>query len=161
MFFVASLMSITIYQLYFSDNLSSFQYGRIIELREFFSEDADISSITSRRADIAKYSIDKIVNDNFLGSGLRTFHNISEFRNLGVHNTYLLILGEAGFIPFLFYIYFTARLFIKNYKIKDDRRFKLFSILFSILIFSFTTHSIFFDKIILSVYTYYLTNMEI
>jgi len=154
-------MSFTIYQLYFSENLSSFQYGRIIELRDLFSEDSDIGSVTSNRANIAQYGIKKIVNDNFLGSGLRSFHNISEFRNLGIHNIFLLILGESGLIPFLFYIYFITRLLIKNYRLKDDRRFKLFSIIFSILIFSLTSHSIFFDKIIIAVFTYYLTNLEI
>ena len=161
MFFVVSFMSFTIYQLYFSENLSSFQYGRIIELRDLFNEGSDIDSATSSRANIAQYGIKKIVNDNFLGSGLRYFHNISEFRNLGIHNTFLLILGESGLIPFLFYIYFITRLLIKNYRLKDDRRFKLFSIIFSILIFSLTSHSIFFDKIIIAVFTYYLTNLEI
>ena len=59
------------------------------------------------------------------GSGLGSFHSLEGGSRgdlqvwLGVHNTFLMIIGEAGLIPFAIFMTFLTRLFIIGAQAKD------------------------------------------
>jgi O-antigen ligase len=59
------------------------------------------------------------------GSGLGSFHSLEGGSRgdinlwLGVHNTFLMIIGEAGLVPFAIFMTFLARLFIIGAQAKD------------------------------------------
>ena len=56
------------------------------------------------------------------GSGFGSFHRIAEI-GLGVHNTYLMIIGESGIFPFFLLIIFLTLLFVRIIKIKSKLKF--------------------------------------
>ena len=55
----------------------------------------------------------------FLGNGFNSFKSGDLVdKEVGVHNTFLLILGESGFFPFLMFLVFFSYLFIYAYRKK-------------------------------------------
>lgn len=83
-------------------------YDRVMQLSKLAHGDTS-SDVTSSRIDLAKAAIG-IISDNILmGEGLYYFTLLPAQvthlgYDLGVHNTYLLILGDSGFFPFLLFL---------------------------------------------------------
>nr|WP_246504977.1 O-antigen ligase family protein [Microvirga antarctica] len=81
------------------------------------------------------------------GSGLGSFHSLEGGSRgsvevwLGVHNTFLMIIGEAGLIPFVIFMTFLARLFIIGVQAKDRLVAVGFGVVFMVDMFS--SHSSF------------------
>lgn len=56
---------------------------------------------------------DQIFEAPLIGSGYGTFSG--KLNEMGVHNTYLMILGEAGILPFLLFLCYIAYLFFESF----------------------------------------------
>ena len=56
---------------------------------------------------------DQIFESPLIGSGYGTFSG--KTRVMGVHNTYLMIIGEAGILPFLLFLIYIGYLFFKSF----------------------------------------------
>lgn len=102
----------------------------------------------TRQDQWAKY-YDHIFDSPFLGNGYNSFKTgklVNEEQ--GVHNSFLMLIGEAGFIPFILCFGFFVSLFIKSFKIikKDILPFLLTSI---ILIQFLVSHNFFDSGIII------------
>ncbi|WP_047546298.1 O-antigen ligase family protein [Psychroserpens sp. Hel_I_66] len=61
------------------------------------------------RVDTWAGHFDEILHSPFIGNGYGSFSGGTG--NLGVHNSYLMIIGEAGIIPFLIFLAYMAYLF--------------------------------------------------
>jgi O-antigen ligase len=77
---------------------------------------------TSGRTLVWELGLTRILASLPWGNGLGSFHFLEGgYRNtlqewLGIHNTYLMVLGESGLIPFLLFGTFLVRLWIGAYR---------------------------------------------
>lgn len=80
---------------------------------------------TSERDVLWGYALDIIPNRLLMGHGIGSFHRFNSGpKRLGVHNTYLMILGESGILPFVLFLAFLMILVLKyNVKISEYRFF--------------------------------------
>ncbi len=87
--------------------------------------------------------LDEIAENPFLGGGYGKFQK-GGVKNVGVHNTYLLIMGEAGILALLFFLIYCIYLFkISLYVFKLNPSVLLMTI--TVLAYLMTLHN-FFDK---------------
>jgi O-antigen ligase len=94
---------------FFSDLLPS-QQRRIEQIGLILTGRADKSD-TSNRADLASLGLEKISDRPILGSGLGSFMHFLDAGNktgddVGIHNIYLCVWGEGGFLPFILFMVF-------------------------------------------------------
>lgn len=95
-------------------------YDRIMQLSKLAHGDTS-SDVTSSRFDLAKVAI-SIIGDNILiGKGLYYFTllpaDLTGFgERAGVHNTYLLILGDSGFLPLILFVLMLVNCIKASYK---------------------------------------------
>ena len=82
-----------------------------------------------------------LVKSPILGNGYGSFKGYG-INRVGVHNTYLLILGEAGIIPFLMFITFALYLLKTGWRhFKDDETLLYMSI--TLILYLMTLHDFF------------------
>ncbi|MCF1421969.1 O-antigen ligase family protein [Mangrovimonas futianensis] len=94
--------------------------ARFQALQSVFSDDVDTQTITkeSREETWALYKT-PILNHLLFGNGYKATHgheNDSVGVITGVHNTYLMVLGDSGFIPFVILIFIYIRQLVKSAK---------------------------------------------
>lgn len=91
--------------LFFIDELVGLNNPRFNQLKSLVNnENVSNQEITSdSRADTWALFYDQIYESPLIGNGYGTFSGKGNL-NLGVHNTYLRILGEAGIIPFIIFL---------------------------------------------------------
>lgn len=99
---------------------------------------------------------DRILDSPVFGNGYLSFSGKtygsgdSAYSIVGVHNTYLMILGEAGFFVFIFFVWIYGILLIRGYRLfRDDPM--IFLVTFSILMFMLTSHNYFDNYLMLFV----------
>lgn len=97
-----------------TDVLEERQIERFRTLTELSSPDTvDDPSFISRRA-LLRLGLDQALQSPLAGSGLGSFHGLegawfnADGDLMGVHNQYLLLLGEAGFLPLVLFLSFLA-----------------------------------------------------
>lgn len=90
---------------------------------------------------------DKIIQSPIIGNGYRTFAGETG-RMVGVHNTYLRIIGEAGIIPLLLFLLYFLYLFYWSFILFKTKPFLLMQTI-ALSLFLLSNHN-FFDF-------YYLT----
>lgn len=62
---------------------------------------------TSERDGLFEHGIDKITESPFIGNGLGSFQRFNSGpKQIGVHNTFLMLWGETGFFPFFLFLFF-------------------------------------------------------
>ncbi|MDF0708336.1 O-antigen ligase family protein [Flagellimonas okinawensis] len=94
---------------------------RIEQLKALTSsnEEVSVSEINedSRTDTWSKYFND--IGDNpFFGSGFTTFTKKSYLsEKVGIHNTFLLVWGEAGFLPFIIIVVFYIKMLISSFRL--------------------------------------------
>lgn len=107
------------------------QRMRIADILSIFGGEIS-DQTTTGRTDLWAVGIQRIMEQLPWGSGIGTFHSLEGTRRsimypddssraiygawLGVHNAYLMVLGESGLFPFLLLIGFFLCLFIKASK---------------------------------------------
>lgn len=83
----------------------------------FSSEEVKTETLNDdSRADTWALFTDAIANKPFLGNGYRNLQGRGLGLDVGVHNLYLLVLGEAGIIAFAFLMWIILFLLIKSIK---------------------------------------------
>lgn len=109
---------------------------------------------------------DKILNKPIFGNGYRTFsgetfgseYSTYTIRN-GVHNTFLMIIGEAGFFVLLYFLWIYGALLINGIRV-----FKVDSLVFfasfSLIMYMLTSHNYFDNYLVLfvSLWLYFQMN---
>lgn len=104
------------------------QRERIADLLSIFGGEIS-SKTTTGRTDLWAIGIERILEQLPWGGGIGEFHALEGTRRtvmypddssrimygnwLGVHNAYLMVLGEAGLLPFLLLMIWIVRLFVK------------------------------------------------
>lgn len=113
---------------WFRDNpffeLDLTQTRRIDSLIFVFKAQAEFSSALTSRDLVWQFGIEKIMQNPVLGSGLGSFHHLEGVLEengvwQGVHNTYLMVWGEAGVLVFALFVITTlivARDLILHYR---------------------------------------------
>ncbi|NCD70551.1 O-antigen ligase family protein [Mucilaginibacter agri] len=125
-------------------NLNGLRFSQFQDVLDSKSKIADLNQ-DSRTDTWAKY-YDKILDSPISGNGFGALRGIDQGE--GVHNSYLLILGEAGIVPFMvFTIYFIFMIF-KSWKFLKTKIHLLFANI-AIAMFLLTSHNFFNNYIIL------------
>jgi hypothetical protein len=109
----------------------------------------------SRTETWAKY-YDRILEQPFFGNGYSSFSGKTfgeddrSYGIVGVHNTPLLIIGEAGIFVFLYFLWIYGGFIVSGiHYFKED--FLLLLVSFSLFIYMLTTHNFFNNYILLSI----------
>ncbi len=121
--------------------------------------DTQILSDDSRQDQWAKF-YNMIYESPIIGNGFGSFSSsTSDIFGQGVHNTFLLILGESGFLPFILIIIFFIIITVKCYNL---RKYDLSYLLLILMIFFqfLVNHNFFSSGIMIFVITYLLQNLN-
>ena len=109
----------TLFLVFAVSSLLNLNQARFSALESVFSNNIDTKTITegSRNETWALHT-NTILESPLLGNGYRSMQGLSTMngRAIGVHNTYLLAIGEAGIIPFLLLILIYITLLIRSLK---------------------------------------------
>jgi len=102
---------------------------------------------TSDRIVLANEGYRLISEHPIIGNGFGTFHRLKNI-GLGVHNGYLMVLGEAGIFPFLLLLYILLLSLFRSFNYLNPEYSGLFSSLLIIFYFQviLTTHGAFEDR---------------
>ena len=78
------------------------------------------SKTTSDRTVVFRHGLYLINKSPLVGHGVGTFHKFNTgILHIGVHNTFIMIFGESGILPFAFFMIFLGLLFYKGVMIRD------------------------------------------
>lgn len=110
------------------------------------------------RTDTWSLFYEYILDSPILGNGYRAFQG-NGIRKIGVHNTYLLIIGEAGIIPFIIFLIIVVRLSKKAWEyFKNDETLLYMSIVISLYLL--TLHDFFEFPFMLSLVLFWFGQSE-
>jgi len=130
---------------YFISKIDAEQSRRLNLFGEFLSGRID-EETTTHRSEIALMVLDKVKDENYMGTGLDSYHRIEGF-GLGTHNQYLIFLGEIGIFGLIIFLLYLRKLGLNLYKIKElDIRFLGLGIFCVLVITSTVAHTILFTK---------------
>lgn len=105
--------------------------------------DNQVLNDDSRQDQWSKF-FDPIIESPIIGNGFQTFSTSLTDKNMqGVHNSFLLIIGESGFLPFLLIIMVFFFLFKKSYDLRK-KNLTLLLLMFVLFIQFLVSHN-FFD----------------
>ncbi|MGC1633355.1 MAG: hypothetical protein WA749_14695, partial [Gelidibacter sp.] len=110
------------------------------------------------RSDTWSLYTDPILDNIFFGNGYQSMQGWAADTvgvKVGVHNTYLMILGESGIIPFLTIFFIFVNLFIRSISkhFKENPEYSFLS--FVLIMFLLTTHN-YFDNYALLIITLWI-----
>lgn len=97
------------------------QMAKVQNMWNILTLQTDKIDYTSRDT-YAKIALSKISENPFIGYGLGAFNSGFGIKNHGIHNTYLLILGNSGMIPFIFFILFLFFFLLKGLSLRAKYR---------------------------------------
>ena len=102
-----------------------------------------------------------IFDKPFFGHGFTMFQRKTNGMP-GVHNTYLMVLGEAGIVPFLLFIYVYTKLLVKSWDKFKEKPY-LFNITLILVIYMMTGHTYFqnFYMVLLSMFVFESLKLKI
>ena len=134
---------------------------RFNALKSIFSDDVDTTTITKETRDEtwANY-IDGIMTNPLFGQGYKKLHGKPKgfYSNddVGVHNSFLMIIGEAGIIPFIVVVVLYMSMLIRSFKIfREEPVYLIISLL--LLFYLMVSHN-YFDNFLLLFITVWLYN---
>lgn len=124
--------------------LNTVRFNALEGLTENKIDNSTISN--DSRSDTWSLYTDIILNNILFGNGYKSMQGSSPETvqiKVGVHNTYLMILGESGIVPFFIMIFIFANLFIKSVfiKFKENPEYSFF--IFVLILFLLTSHNYF------------------
>jgi O-antigen ligase len=102
--------------LFFIDEVVGLNNPRFEQLKSIVSNEGGVSSEEineDSRADTWARFYDKILDSPLIGNGYGSFSG-KEGHGLGVHNSYLMVLGEAGILPFLLFVAYIGYLIVMS-----------------------------------------------
>jgi len=95
----------------FIQTLNKHQLARILQVGQIMSGQID-ENTTTHRSTLWGEGLEIIKNFPITGHGFGSFSKLPEGR-LNVHNTYLMVLGEAGIFPFIALMIFVLMLYYR------------------------------------------------
>ena len=126
---------------------------RFSALEGLLDKKVDSETITEdSRTDTWSFYTDVIIDNVIFGNGYKSMQgeaNDNVGISVGVHNTYLMILGESGFIPFLIFIFIYIKLFLKSIRDHLESHKEYMFMLLTLIIFLFTSHNYFDNYFVL------------
>jgi O-antigen ligase len=102
--------------LFFIDEVVGLNNPRFEQLKSIANNDGSVSSEEineDSRADTWARFYDKILDSPLIGSGYGSFSG-KQGHVQGVHNSYLMVLGEAGILPFILFILYIGYLIVMS-----------------------------------------------
>ena len=129
-----------------ADNFDYWQAKKIMSILSLISDRELTDENSSERNYLFAYGIEKVQENPFLGSGLGYFQIFPKY-GLGVHNTYLLILGDSGVIPFLMFLFFLFYIVRQSFLIKTNVSFLIIGLMINFMLAIFASHNGFDDKL--------------
>ena len=114
--------------------------------------DEKVLTYDSRQDQWSKF-YNAIIDEPIIGNGFKTFSSSNDTGEQGVHNTFLLIFGESGFLPFLLFLALIIRLLHDTFRsIRYDLNpFFLMILLIGILL---VNHNFFDSGITIFIFTF-------
>ena len=102
--------------LFFIDEVVGLNNPRFQQLKSALNNESVSSEELGEdsRADTWAMFYDKILDAPLLGNGYGSFSGKGD-HGLGVHNSYLMVIGEAGIVPFLLFITYIAYLMTMSF----------------------------------------------
>lgn len=118
------ILAIVFISIYFSAIMDQLSWGQFLRLQRTlaFLSGEFTEATTSERSTLFNIGFQLIGEHPLIGNGLTSFHAYDipvNGKHIGVHNTFLLILGESGVIPFIFYVSLMLILIVKSWKLKN------------------------------------------
>ncbi len=113
--------------------LNYLQFKRLTEVAAIAQGEVNEETTTDRSV-AWKEAITMISKNPILGYGLSSFHNLPKFR-LGTHNTYLMIWGEGGIVPFMTLLVFVLTVFYRSFFWIRDPSYRFLALSLSMIIF--------------------------
>lgn len=110
----------------YSSQLQYAQLKRIEQIGSLLQGNFDSESTTARSV-LWGEAIELISAQPFLGYGLSCFHNLPE-NLLGSHNTYLMIWGEGGILPFIAMLIFIGSVTYRSFFWIRDPAFRFLAL---------------------------------
>lgn len=126
-----------------TDTLSRHQSKILIEFSQILAGELN-EETTTGRSDLAIEGLDRIFDKPLIGYGLGTFTTSKSIQKQPIHNMYLGIWGEAGFIVLLIYMIYLLILLFNRHTNMGFNLYKVLAIV--IIIISFSSHDIFIFK---------------
>lgn len=121
--------------------------ARFNALEGLFENKVDTHTITDdSRSETWSLYTHTIINNIIFGNGYKSMQGWEADTvgiKVGVHNTYLMILGESGIIPFLVFIFIFVNLFIKSVLIYFKENPEYSFLTFVLIMFLLTSHNYF------------------
>ena len=108
---------------------------------------------TDSRFDAWANYYDMILDNPFFGNGYKTLSGFYT-NNPGVHNTFLMILGESGIFTFLVFCFIYFRMLFKSLSVFNFQPF-LFIMVFTLIGFMLTVHN-YFESFIIVLTSFWL-----
>jgi O-antigen ligase len=108
---------------------------------------------TDSRFDTWAVYYDIILDNPFFGNGYKTLSGFYT-NNPGVHNTFLMILGESGIFTFLIFCFIYFRMFFKSLSVFKFQPF-LFMMVFTLIGSMMTVHN-YFESFVVMLTSYWL-----
>lgn len=123
---------------------------RFRQFQAFLNSDASVSQVGGEsRSETWSRFYEHIYEYPIFGGGFGKFQG-GGVELVGPHNTYLLIIGEAGIFPLLLTLIFFGLLLYEAYKVFPTKPYLLMMVLISV-IYLFTSHTLFTSYIKLSI----------
>lgn len=135
------------------DELMPEQQDRVRQIETLLTSGKLNSEITTSRSDAFDDGVDQIAEHTFIGNGFGSFRqlkNASERvgEKLGIHNSFLLVLGEAGVLVFFLYIVMHVLLLVGILKIQTVQlKFFGIALFVATAVYNTTNHEVFDNPI--------------
>ena len=139
---VVSFVQLVLYLISEFNRLTAFEQSRLVQIMDLLNGKINTET-TTNRSDLAGVGLKWISEAPILGWGFGSFHYFAN-GDAGVHNMFLMLMGESGVIPTLLYIVFYLFGIYKSLKIKNTeyRYISLTFFLFT-LFFANGNHNLF------------------
>ena len=125
------------------DQLNAFEKSRITQIMDLLGGKVNTET-TTNRSDIAAAGLQWISEAPFLGWGFGSFHSIRYHGDIGIHNMFLMLMGESGIIPVLLLITFFLFSIYKSVKIENlEYRYLSLTFFLFTLFFANGNHNLF------------------
>ncbi|MFW8629171.1 O-antigen ligase family protein [Vibrio natriegens] len=102
--------------------LTASQISRLIQVKDILTGSSiSFSELSTGRDVIWNSGFEKISNNLFFGGGIGSFHE-GVYYGQGIHNLYIMILGESGVVTFILFLVFIVYTLINLIKCSFGRR---------------------------------------